>query len=294
MQTQASFTEFLQPYIKSFEKRIELEVPNFGPKNPVRDACAYALLNGGKRFRPALVLMIADALGFDADVFQVALGIECFHTASLIADDLPCMDNDDERRSKPSVHRQFGEATALLATYALISAGYACLAKNAASIKQSSHPYASQSDTLCVLALENASHNTGLHGATGGQFLDLYSEDISYQVFQDAIRMKTVTLFEISFVYGWLFGGGDPARLDLVKRCAGHFGMAFQIADDIDDQEQDLANSRSINSANLYGHDQAKKMFHEEISLFYRMLAQLQLDGGNLKSLGLVLESFVS
>jgi geranylgeranyl diphosphate synthase type II len=289
MQTPASFTEFLQPYIKSIEEKIRQEISNLGPKNSVRDACEYALLNGGKRFRPALALMIADALGYGMDVFQAALGIEYFHTASLIADDLPCMDNDDERRNKPSVHRIYGETTALLATYALISAGYACIAKNANSIKLTPHPYAFKSDYLCVLALENAAYNTGLYGATGGQFLDLYPKDNSRDVLLDSIRKKTVTLFEISFVFGWLFGGGDPTRLNLVKQSAAHFGMAFQIADDIDDREQDLINSRSINTANLFGVDLAEKMFHEELSSFYLTLAQLQLDGGDIKNLGLLL-----
>jgi len=292
MQTQASFALILQPYQLLIEKRLHESINALGPKNQVRDACEYALLNGGKRFRPALVLMVAKALGYGIDVFPAAMGIEYFHTASLIADDLPCMDNDDERRSKPATHRVYGESVALLATYALISAGYACLAQNAHLIKNSRHPFASQSDRLCVLALENATFNTGLHGVTGGQFLDLSASDLSLDALREVIHKKTATLFEISFVFGWLYGGGDASRLDLVKKAAAHFGMAFQIADDIDDRAQDLANSHSLNLANVFGLERAKDMFHEEIKLYRQILADLKLNQGDLQDLAGLLESF--
>ena len=136
MHAQLSFASILEPYKQYIEQKLRESVEQLGDKNPLRDACEYAFLNGGKRFRPALVLMIAKGIGFEADVSQAALGIEFFHTASLIADDLPCMDNDEERRHKPTTHRIYGESTALLATYALISAGYACLAKNGNIIKR--------------------------------------------------------------------------------------------------------------------------------------------------------------
>ena len=107
------------------------------------------------------------------------------------------------------------------------------------------------------------------------------------------IHKKTVTLFEISFVWGWLFGGGDPAKLDLVKQCAAHFGMAFQIADDIDDMAQDLAHDHPLNIANALGKERAKQMFHEEMKLFNQRLSDLRLDQGDLKELSCLLESFV-
>lgn len=282
---QVQMTSILQPYQQFIEKKLQESISQLGPKSNVRDACEYALLNGGKRFRPALVFMIAKALGYGIDVTPAALGIEYFHTASLIADDLPCMDNDDERRNKPTTHRVYGESTALLATYALISAGYACLAENAEIVKHSNHPFASQSDRLCVLALENATYNTGLKGATGGQFLDLFPPSLSIDVLREVLHKKTVTLFEISFVFGWLFGGGDPALLPLVKKSASHFGMAFQIADDIEDQAQDLMNERSINVANIFGIDDATKMFHEETEMFQQTLDELKLNRGELKEM---------
>lgn len=278
MQKPLSFAIILEPYKQLVEQKLRENIEKIGPKSHLRDACEYALLNGGKRFRPALVFMIAKAIGYGADVTQAAMGIEFFHTASLIADDLPCMDNDDERRNKPTTHRVYGESAALLATYALISAGYACLAKNAQVIKDCGHPFAQQRDVLCLLALENVAHNTGLCGATGGQYLDLAPPNLSLALIQEVIQKKTITLFEISFVLGWLFGGGDLNQLDLVKKSAAHFGMAFQIADDLDDMVQDLAHKHSMNIANVLGKEQAKQMFHEEISQFKQTLEHLKLN----------------
>lgn len=278
MQTPVSFATILSPYKQLIEQKLRENIEKIGPKDLLRDACEYALLNGGKRFRPALVFMIAKAIGKGADVTQAAMGVEFFHTASLIADDLPCMDNDDERRNQPTTHRVYGESVALLATYALISAGYACLAKNARVVKESTLPFAKEGDALCFLALENVAYNTGLCGATGGQYLDLVPPNLSLELIQEIIHKKTITLFEISFVLGWLFGGGDVNQLDIVKKSAFHFGMAFQIADDIDDMAQDLAHEHAMNVANLFGKEQAKQMFHEEINQFKQALEHLKLN----------------
>lgn len=285
MQSSLSFMNILEPYKQVIEGVLRKSIDQLGAKNLVRDACEYALLNGGKRFRPALTLMIAETLGYGMDVFQAAMGIEFFHTASLIADDLPCMDNDDERRAQPTVHRVYGESVALLTTYALISAGYACLVKNTETIRHSSHPFAHQSDRLCVLALENATYNTGLFGATGGQFLDLSPPNYSLALLQEVIHKKTVSLFEISFVLGWLFGGGKESHLHLVKKSASHFGIAFQIADDLEDREQDFIHPHSLNIANIFGKERAVQMFHEEIENFTCTLTELGLQKGNLQAL---------
>src|SRR5262245_27795239 len=101
IQPHLSFIHILTPYKQLIENGLQEQIEQIGPKSQLRDACEYALLNGGKRFRPALVLMIAKALGYETNVFPAAMGIEFFHTASLIADDLPCMDDDDKRREKP-------------------------------------------------------------------------------------------------------------------------------------------------------------------------------------------------
>jgi geranylgeranyl diphosphate synthase type II len=279
-----SFIAILEPYKAQVELLIRKHLSHFGQESELKSACEYALLTGGKRFRPALVLMIAKALGFGVDVSQAALSVEFFHTASLIADDLPCMDNDDERRNKPTLHKVYGESVALLTTYALISAGYAALAQNASSVGSSRHPLAHQSDRLCVLALENAAYNTGILGATGGQFLDLAPPDLSLATIREIIDKKTVTLFEISFVLGWIFGGGDLAQLPLVKKSAAHFGMAFQIADDLDDMAQDMAHAQGLNLANACGKEAATALFYEELNQFKETLMLLNLSSNELEA----------
>lgn len=279
------FLQKLQVRKNHIEKLIEKSVLALGGKTKLRDACEYALKNGGKRFRPALVFMISEALNKRSDVTQAALSVEFFHTASLIADDLPCMDNDDERRNMPSLHKVYGETVALLASYSLIAAGYENLAKNAEIIKKSQVDHRLKSDRICVLALENVTYNAGLSGATGGQFLDIYPPDLTLETLKEAIQKKTVALFEIAFVLGWLYGGGDELQLDLVKKAAAHFGLAFQIADDIGDVDQDLKNERKVNIAAVCGKEKAFEMFYQEIAQYLQVLKILKLDTPELKSM---------
>lgn len=283
--TDLPLLQSLKLYKEKTEAKIKEELTNLGPQNKLRDACEYALTNGGKRFRPALVYMIADALGYRADVSYAALAVEFFHTASLIADDLPCMDDDDERRDKPSLHKVYGESIALLASYALIAHGYECLAKNAKALHEAKMPHSHQKDRICTLALENATYNTGLLGATGGQFLDIFPPDLSLQTLREVIQKKTCSLFEISFVFGWLYGGGRIEFLPKVKQAALHFGMAFQIADDLGDVDQDAANERKVNVAGVFGAESAKQMFHEEINFYKKTLSELGIDVSNLQAL---------
>lgn len=255
-------------------------------KNKLHEACEYALTNGGKRFRPVLTLMIAEALNPKADVSQAALTVEFFHTASLVADDLPCMDDDDERRQKPSVHKVYGEAMSLLVSYALIAEGYSGIAANGLMIKEAKLDHSFQSDYLVTLALENATFNTGLSGATGGQFLDIFPPDLSLSTLRSVIHKKTTSLFEIACVFGWLFGGGKIDQLPLVKKAASHFGMAFQIADDLGDVKQDALNERKVNMAAVFGMEAAQTMFHEEMAGYLKTLKDLHIDTEPLRKMG--------
>lgn len=269
----------MQQSIKSTKNRVEEGLQTtlslLGPKTPLRDACEYALLNGGKRFRPVIVLLTAEALHTKIDVIDVALAAEYFHTASLIADDLPCMDNDDFRREKPSVHKVFGEATALLASYALIGAGYDSVFRCGAKVKASGEPYATHSSELCRLAAENIAYNIGVFGAAGGQHLDIFPPDYTAETLTDVLKKKTVSLFEAAFVAGWLFGGGDVSRLPLVKELSFHFGFAFQVIDDIGDMAQDAVNTRAMNYAALIGKDAAIGIVKESVARYHRLLKTL-------------------
>ena len=266
----------LEPFRIQFESELRRSIELMGEKSALRDACEYALTNGGKRLRPMIVLMIADALNLGLDAMAASLSVEYFHTASLIADDLPCMDNDDERRSRPSLHKVFDESVALLASYTLISAGYEAIYRNGRELKKHSQ-FALQSDAVTVLGLEAVTRCAGILGATNGQFLDLYPPDQTLETIQKIIYQKTVTLFQISFSLGWLFGGGDPSRLPQVERCAAHMGMAFQIADDLQDDLQDTEQESKINIATVCGPAKALELFDEEMALLETDLQELGL-----------------
>ena len=267
------------------EQEIAKSISSLGDKTKLRDACEYALTNGGKRFRPLIVLMVAEGLAKGLNVYEAALSVEYFHTASLIADDLPCMDNDDERRDKPSVHKVYGETIALLSSYALITSAFEKIHRNAKIMKDSGSPYSEISDRACVMALESATHCSGIHGATGGQFLDIFPPNLSLDVIKQVIYKKTVTLFEVSFVFGWLFGGGEIERLEQVKKAAYHLGMAFQVADDIGDLAQYEKNQRDINMARLLGKEKAFLFFEEEMRLFEKNLLELNLATPSFKKM---------
>lgn len=277
--------DLLSPYKTRIEQAIVERVASWSDTRLLREASEYAVLNGGKRLRPALVLLVAQALGKGYDVTEAAMAIEFFHTASLVADDLPSMDNEEERRDCPTVHKVYGEATAILVSYVLIAAGYESLAKNAAIV-----PHGKQ---ICAEAVQNVARNAGLQGAAGGQFLDLYPPDLSLETIEEAIRKKTVSLFEISFVLGWLFGGGDVAKLEAVKRAADHFGMAFQIADDFGDIQQDFLNHRQVNLVTVAGAERAAKMFHVELTAYRKVLQSLGVDSAELTALADLLEESI-
>ncbi len=287
-------SEILLPFKQKVDLAIKENIAQLGPKNKLRDACDYALTTGGKRFRPCLVLMIAEALKKGGDVITSALGIEFLHTASLIADDLPSMDNDDFRRERASLHKQFDEASALLASYSLISSGYHLIVTNGEVIKKQNLSYSDSSDTRCLLALKNVSYNTGINGATGGQFMDISPGDLSMKTLLEIIHKKTTSLFEISFVLGWLFGGGEIEKLEVVKQAASHFGLIFQLADDLNDMEQDQKNRRQINVANVFGKDKNIEMFHVELERFFLKLKDLGLENSSLVYLGSFLKEQVN
>lgn len=258
----------------AIERESAKSILSFGKKNRLRDACEYALLSGGKRLRPIIVMMVADALGNHLNVIPSALAVEFMHTASLIADDLPCMDNKDERRNTPTVHKAYGEPVAILASYSLIFAAYEKVHENGEEMRSSGLSFSSFADTATCIALKHSSRAAGILGATSGQFLDLYPPNQSLDTLKEILYKKTVTLFEIAFVFGWLFGGGVESQLDKVKECAYHFGMAFQVADDLGD----IAEDREINAAKILGKDRAKAFFQKEMEHFKKLLKELSID----------------
>lgn len=243
-------------------------IENLG-EGTLLEATSYAL-GGGKRFRAMLVFLLGDTLGKGVDVSHAAFSVECFHAASLIADDLPCMDDDAFRRGKPSLHKAFGEDVAILASYALIAAGYEGISKNGEKLKEHAHLQKTAEHRI-VLALRYVSQMASL--ATKGQYLDLYPPKKDLPTALDIMRKKTGTLFGVSFVLGWIFGGGDLFLLPLVQEAAMHMGMAYQIADDLDDEVQD----GSMNIVSFLGREKASSLREEELASLEHYLQTLHL-----------------
>lgn len=280
----------LLPYKKIFEESVKQWLSRFEEKNAIWEIVQKVILGDGKRLRPAIVLMVADALGNKRNVVPCALAVELFHTASLIVDDLPCMDNSAMRRGKAALHKECGEAATILTSYALIAEGYSQVTKNSLELQELVGLSSHEANLICRLGVETIARNMGVVGATNGQFLDLFPPEKTCALYREVAMKKTVSLFEIAFALGWLFGGGDKEQLGVVKRAATCFGMAFQIHDDFDDVEQDLLRPEALNLVALVGGEEATKLLEEEIEGYQRCLKELQLDhSSELKSLALLL-----
>jgi len=202
-------------------------------------AMRHAMLGGGKRLRP--FLLAETAALFDVPRAQALLtgaALECVHGYSLVHDDLPAMDNDDLRRGRPTVHKAFDEATAILAGDALLTLAFDVLAR------PQTHPDAAVRVAL-VVALARAA---GVGGMVGGQMLDLAAEGRfgagGPQTRDDVIRlqaMKTGALLTFACEAGAILGGADPAQRDAIAAYGQAVGRAFQIADDLIDVEGEAA-----------------------------------------------------
>ena len=198
----------------------------------VLEAMRYGALGGGKRLRPFLTVETARALGADgAAALRAGSAVECVHCYSLVHDDLPAMDDDDLRRGRPTVHKAFDEATAILAGDGLLTLAFDILADPA------THPSAEIRVALC-LGLARAS---GLGGMVGGQMLDIEAETAAAPLDDAAIRrlqaMKTGALLRFSVEAGAIVAGAsNPVRTALL-RYGEALGSAFQVADDILDAE---------------------------------------------------------
>jgi geranylgeranyl diphosphate synthase type II len=239
------------------KEKIEEAIRNvFLETNEVSKAVNYALQGGGKRIRPILVHVISESIGKNFPVMDASLSIEFFHTASLIADDLPCMDNDTFRRGKKSLHSEYGETLALLASYALISEAFKKIEENGKKMALFAPGLNERANEAVCIALGQASHSAGIKGAVLGQYFDLYEKrnELSEEKCEEVIYLKTGTLFEGAFVLGWVFGGGEFSFLNEIKTLAKSFGLLFQLQDDLKDFQED-ENKESFNFALRFGKD---------------------------------------
>jgi farnesyl diphosphate synthase len=193
----------------------------------------YAAIGGGKRVRPLLVAATAEMYGVDRDAaVRAGCAVEAIHVYSLIHDDLPCMDDDDLRHGKPTLHRQFDEATAVLAGDSLHALAFEILADS----ETSSDPF-TRSELIATLAIAS-----GKDGMAGGQMMDMASEaeDYDLHTITRLQQLKTGALLGASVEMGAILGHVAPEGRAHLRAYARDIGLAFQIADDLLDVEGDV------------------------------------------------------
>lgn len=215
--------------LDNHRKIIEAAIENLIPSDNngykvLCDAMKYSLSAGGKRLRPALMMEFCRICGGNPEsVLNLALALECIHTYSLVHDDLPCMDNDDMRRGKPSCHKAFGDTNALLAGDALLTYAFSLAAS--ADIKPE----------YIVKCIKILADSAGYAGMVGGQVEDLALEqkNATEKELVEMYALKTGKLIEAACVIGCVAAGSDEEKINKAKAYANNIGLAFQIVDDI-------------------------------------------------------------
>ena len=203
-------------------------------QSKIYEACRYSASAGGKRLRPALVLEFCRICGGEQQkALPFACALEMIHTYSLIHDDLPCMDDDDLRRGKPTNHKVYGEAMAVLAGDGLLNLAF----------ETASAPELSVSADIQLKAIRILSRASGMDGMIGGQVLDMQAEErkISLEELRTLQELKTGALIQAAAELGCLLGGATEEQYKAAIEYAQCIGLAFQIQDDILDIEGDEA-----------------------------------------------------
>ena len=252
------------------------------PPENIHKAIRYSVFSGGKRFRAALCIAACNVFGDDQErVLPVAAGIELIHTYSLIHDDLPCMDNDDFRRGKPTLHKAYGENMAVLAGDALNALAFDLVSR------------ADDTRLIHILA-----HAIGTEGMIGGQVADEIFEgkqNITPADVEFIHTRKTAALIEASLRMGAVVANAPDREVDMIGRYGFGIGLAFQIVDDILDIEgsqeilgKDIGSDEDLDKATypkVFGLAHSKEIARETIDSACRVLRDLTYDTDLLKEL---------
>jgi len=223
----------LKDYLENRSALVDQAMERWMPGQDVlpcslHQAMRYSIFAGGKRLRPILMIAACESLGGHASqVLHAACAMEMIHTYSLIHDDLPAMDDDDFRRGRPTNHKVYGEAIAILAGDALLTEAFRILAD--AEANRSVPP------ATVIKVIELVARYAGSQGMVGGQVVDMESEgkEIDFPTLEYIHTHKTGGLILASVQVGALLGGGDDSQIAAINRFGGAAGLAFQIADDI-------------------------------------------------------------
>jgi len=269
-------------YVKYIDEHIFDYIPVADEKyEKLADGMKYACESGGKRVRPVLCLEFARICGADPeDAVPFAMAVELIHSYSLVHDDLPCMDNDDYRRGKPSVHKKYGEGLGLLIGDALLTHAFSSLLAGICT------------DDRKVRAVSYLSENAGVNGMIGGQVIDTETEgqDIDPDTLLKMDMLKTSALIKCACVLGCIFAG----RFDYIEsaeKFADNLGIAFQIIDDLIDFREGEDNSDIVNGkatyVSLFGEDKAQSLADEYTEKALKALDGIDADTSALRDFAL-------
>lgn len=294
----------LQDYLSERQNLIDRflldRIPKSSSPTPILfEAMRYSLEAGGKRLRPILVLSAWEACKgvgvpseYPEELLRVACTLEMIHTYSLIHDDLPAMDNDDLRRGRPTSHKVFGEATAILAGDALLTEAFAMIAG-----AETNHPH------VLLKVIRQVADASGVRGMAGGQALDLKAEgtDISPEELEILHRHKTGRIIHVACVVGGELAEAGAVQLQALDRYGEAIGLAFQIADDILDIEggtEQLGKTAGVDAAHdkrtypsVLGMETSKKKARE---LIEEAIQALHPFGDNAQALAAIAHYIVN
>lgn len=283
------FPTALQRHVGLIEQGLAEHVPAATTRpGRLHAAMRYSLEAGGKRLRPVLVLAAAELCGAEPGfALPAAVAVECIHTYSLIHDDLPCMDDDDLRRGRPTAHKAFDEATALLAGDALLTHAFALLGT----------AYAARPELARDLVSELADA-AGSRRLIGGQMEDLLAErkaDATVDELDFIHLNKTAAMIEASLVIGGRVGAAPAASLATLRRAGRDIGLAFQIMDDVLDATADSATlgktagkdekAGKTTYVKLHGIDASRRLAREHSDAAIAAIASLPGDTAFLTAL---------
>jgi len=256
----------------------ELERLLAGDGSRLFDAMRYAVLGGGKRFRPLLLLAAGGAFGAPREaLLPYACAIELIHNYSLVHDDLPAMDNDDFRRGKPSCHKAFGEGLAVLAGDGLLSLAFEVIA---------GAPSPGGRRERKEQALLEIAAAAGVRGMIKGQWLDisLSRQDADADAYTDLIRRKTGALIAASVKAGALLGGAPPRGLEAAGAYGESVGLAFQLRDDLADSGT-TGSPSGFDAVTIFGRDGARARLDGCLKKAVADLARGAIDSAELRDL---------
>lgn len=255
--------EIIENHIKSF---FDTECNHL--EKELVEPVKYSVLNGGKRIRGILSIEIAKMLGGESkNALDFAMAIEFIHAYSLVHDDLPCMDDDDFRRGMPSCHKKYGEASAVLCGDSLLNLAYEVMLKSIVNGIKGAKDAAYEVSSL-----------SGIFGMIRGQVIDINlvnKKDVTLKDLEDLIEHKTCALIKAAALSGAYVAPHNDDDIKNISDYAYHLGMAFQLRDDFEDEDEDKEGEGTPNFINLIGKDNAHKklVYHakkaEEILLKY-------------------------